>query len=510
MASFIRYDSENSGPYGVNNKTRVQFKVAGGSDVFDMSNSYVDLITRFQATDSDDANAIPVFRLVYEGDNNALPLNSQLIQDVRLRSRNLGLLEEIREVGFLANNLKTFTLSRDDMESIRYRNISQMENDTNTVLTGLSEYMTGIYYGSTQKSNPIRLYLGEDLMLGLGNETQMDTRYTGDLELELNTVNISQLISTVEIDPLAPYNMTFTNLTTEDDFNTKTFTLDAIELAGVGGRNDQPLEINSDNIPFYVDMKVELTYTTQGGTGDARQVITTVEEVYIQNNNATGFDELKLRVRALAPEDTDFSTAGELFDVNMTHAPFVSTGAGGVAPTFTVEDAQLILKKYTVPPPMVEGMEYLTFQTEGRGLPAVRDIIEQFNLPKGCVNVVSIMVGGTSGRSSGIIGESFYQYSLNALRTTQIPVIVGNGVHKDKITNTFINMSMPLKNLSLSKWRAGESPENQLGLTSFIMPEYFGERPDASSVMELRYTLGAGAGQTYIAVIMYKQVVKRV
>lgn len=504
MATFVRYDAENTGPFGVNNKNRIQFKISGGMDVFDMSSSYVDLIANFTATDSDDANTIPVFRLQYEGEINALPLNSQLIQDVRLRSRNFGMLEEIRDVAFLANNLKTFTLSRDDMESIRYRSISQMENDSNYLLSGLAEYTTGIYYGSTAKANPIRLYLGEDLMLGLGNETQMDTRYTGDLELELNTVSLSSAIDLVEIDPLAPYEMTFENLTTEEDFTSKTFTVSAIDIIGFGGRDNQGLEINSDNNPFYVDMKVELVYTTQSGTGVARQVITTVEETYIENNQETGFNEIKVRVRAFDPADTTFVEAGELFDVAITHSAFRGE------PLFSIEDAQLILKKYTMPPPVVQGMEYLTFETEGRGLANVRDVVEQFNLPKGCVNVISIMTSGPSGRSNGLIGEGFYQYSLNSVRTTPTPVFLANGVHKDKITNTFLNMGMRLKNISFSKWRAGESPDNQLGIVSFIMPEYMGERPDASSVLELRYSKGENSGFQYNGVVMFKQVVKRV
>lgn len=508
MANYVRYDSENAGPFGIGNKTRIQFKVDGGMDVFDMSHSYVDLVTRFTATDADDANSVPIFRVQYEGETNALPLNSQFIQDVRLRSRNLGMLEEIRDVAFLANNLKTYMLSRDDMESIRYRNISQMENDTNYLLSSLSEFTTGIYYGSTQKSNPIRLYLGEDLMLGLGKETQMDTRYTGDLELELNTIDLTTRIVLEEVNPLSPYNLTFDDLTTADDFTSQTFTLSALELVGIGGRDPQALEINADNNPFYVDMKIELDYTTSGTTPEQRTVITTVEEVYVENNQTTGFNELKIRVRALDPADTDFTATGNLVDVDMSHSAF-NPVAGGDA-TLTLEDAQLILKKYTMPPPVVDGMEYMTFETEGRGLADVRSVVEQFNLPKGCVNVITTMINGPSGRSNATLGESSYEYSLNALRTTSTPVSVGNGVHKDKITNTFINMGMELKNLSFSKFRAGESPDNQLGVLSVIMPEYFGERPDASSVLEFRFDKGTTTGFSYNGMRMFKQVVKRV
>lgn len=507
MATFVRYDAENTGPFGVNNKTRIQFKISGGMDVFDMSNSYVDLISNFTATDADDANTVPIFRVQYLGETNALPLNSQLIKDVRLRSRNLGQLEEIRDVAFLANNLKTYMLSRDDMESIRYRNISQMENDTNYLLSGFAEYMTGVYYGSSIKPNPIRLYLGDDLMLGLGNETQMDTRYTGDLELELNTIDISNLLELIEVNPLSPYELTFENLTTLDDFTSKTFTVSGMELVGIGNRQNQALQINEENNPFYVDMKVELTYTNTI-TQQERTVITTVEEVSVENNQTTGFNEYKIRVRALDPADTDFTATGNLEDVDMVHSA-LNPAQGGQA-TFTVEDAQLILKKYTNPPPVVQGMEYLTFETEGRGLAGLYNIVEQFNLPKGCVNVITCLIDGPSGRSNALMGESTYEYSLNALRTTSSVVSVGNGVHKDKITNTFINMGMTLKNLSLSKFRAGESPENQLGILSVILPEYMGERPDASSVMEFRFSKGTTTGFSYVGLFMFKQVVKRV
>ena len=439
MTSFIKVDSKQDGPFGFG-KSRVQLPLSGG-EVYDLSKSYINLNIDFTSQDVDKPDAVAILRFNKVGDSARVNYNSDFIRDVRLRSQNKGMLEEIRDVNVLRHNLNSYTRSVYEEFSKYYSQVSNIEDRNNLVYNPMNNYEKGFFANINREHNPIRIYMKD--ILGLGNETEFDTRALGESELELQLVDIAKNYNMVEENPIDGYTFTVSDITSQDGFDNNTLTITKLEKGG-----DELDLSNRENNPFFNGQKLSLTYRETTPATD-RTVTCLVLRTDI-SKTAAGAWVIQVIVDSLDTSD-DHATVGDLTNITPAHSAFKTADPQSDDPFygFQISSCDMVLHKYNVQPAMNDGMEYLTFLTENRSIGGLRQVAEHFQCPPNSVNVLVACLERNDVLRSRLNMKDTYQFAVNNIRTTEREVSIGSGTYLDKINQTIMNCGYVVKNLSI-------------------------------------------------------------
>ena len=532
MDKFIRLSSMQSGAFSeINNMLTFNLPADG---VYDFSSSYVELNTTMSAGVQNPNDAGGVMTAVYNPqlvwyDSNFNVNNAMFIRRGQLRTNANGIVEDVLRNDILRSNLVNYEKSTSEINSLAYKTGTQFSDHTDTFGSIWRNFNswgpdgTGSTQVSTRRSAPINIPLDQVIQLGSSSMMPLDKMRGGQLMIELNSSiaqgsNATGWSSTAEI--AMPLGISGTHVVIGGGAASNAVEEIEGEVGDIG--TDLPLQLlktyqDQRGLPFWVGANVAISGTVDAGL--------TFDDGIGENCIITG----------ISAEDED----GIVF-IELDQSPLTVTAISGMTgitidlvdvsgalassePTFTIDSANLVLKKLASPPATQDTMTYTTWETEEFSTAATTQLNHTFRLPAECINCL-IFTPQSSGSGISRNPEILnYRISIDNVpvvnRDVQLATAANNGVrdqlHTDLLMRTFENGGMALKSLTgILKSSDGTFEEGQMaGQTTtgrandLVMIPVPTQQTPQSKLLQLNLT---AVTATIQRITVFKQIVKTI
>jgi len=261
--------SVQGGPFNGRSNRMIDIDIMADNSV-DFSKSFIQFTTEITTAEDGVYNV----GLRYEANSNIQLYNVDLIKNCNLKSDKAGLLEDIRQVGFLNHTLNEYTKSSEQKVS-EIASLHQMAHWDYNLLSPFAELRKEGPYASRMVQAHLKVPLSQLYSLGSVTEFPADKMGTLRIHLELDDVSISRLEpvfvnpitqmtddSTMPLENLAnggnefvcDPTVPFRNLADSPLYVSMPVTINATEL-------EAPVDTTITNISFDVTSGV-LTFTT--------------------------------------------------------------------------------------------------------------------------------------------------------------------------------------------------------------------------------------------------------
>ena len=534
MDKFIRISSMQSGAFSETNNI-LTFNLPSDG-VYDFASSYVELNTTMSAGTQEDTDIGGVLTAVYNPQlvwyNSDFAVNNAMfIRRGQLRTNANGVVEDVLRNDILRTTLVNYEKSTSEINALGYKSATQFSDHTDTFGSIWRNFNvfgsdgTGTNDTSTRRSAPINIPLDQVIQLGKSSMMPLDKMRGGQLTMELNA-NIAQgsnaegWSSTVEIE--MPLGISGTHVVIGGGAAGNAVD----DLIGAGGKfavgTDLPLELSKNyqdqrGLPFWIGANVAISgdveagLTFDNGVGDN----CVVTSIYSQDNDGKVYVELDQ-----SPLTT--TTVSGISDVTLDLVD-VKGGLAINEPIFTIDSANLVLKKLASPPATQDTMTYTTWETEEFSTAATTQLNQTFRLPAECINAFIMTPQNTGSGISHNPQILSYRISVDNIpvvnRDVQLATAANNGardqLHTDLLMRTFENGGLPLKSLTellrasdgifTSGQYAGQTTTGRG--SDLVMIPVPTQQTAQSKLLQLKLTAATAAIER---VVVFKQVVRTI
>jgi len=465
--------------------------------VVDMSQCFIQLVTRCITASSQVAN------LCLKNSTSVLtPKNVDLVRNCSLTGSKVGKLEDITRVNVLQSNLLELTKSTTEKASMINSLYQVRDLQNGFLLSPWVEWHKEGVEPSIFRDNYLRIPLSQLFSLG---SSIVDTSRTGALDIHIEMENLSYVqFEEVKLfhSPTLKDEGKFQSVTTATNEIT-TIAYVASPLAGIKYES-------VEESPYFVGQALNLTWT--GQTGGAVAVI--IQEIV--RNVATNTLTLTLK-------DYTFSqTGGPITYAGVTLTEPTSSNTG----TLSIANANLGVCEVVGGKMAGDVLEYMTYTIEQYSNNA-NSLERIFEVEPNAVNAFLMFNNNTSNLISRNEKVKSYRIRIDDTdvydRDTVVnyndgvgKVLCHDPLHYDSINRTFLNASLPLKNLTcLNQLR------NDAG-NSVTLEDRFKERDLQLLMLACPLPLTAGSKKVQFSVatkdiadkvenvILFKQVIKSV
>ena len=491
-----KYSLNNSLQAGsfTNSNRHINFTIPENM-VVDMSQCFIQLVTRCVTATSQVAN------LCLKNSTSVLtPKNVDLVRNCSLTGSKCGKLEDITRVNVLQSNLLELTKSTTE-KACMINSLYQVRDLQNGFL--LSPWVEWHKEGvdpSLFRDNYLRIPLSQLFSLG---SSIIDTSKTGALDVHIELENLSYVqFEEVKL---------FHSPTLKDEGKFQPVTTATSEITTIAYVASPLAGIKYESVeesPYFVGQALNLTWTGQTGGAIAVKVLGIVRNV------ATNTITLTLNYAFSQAVPTTYA------GVTLTEPTSSNTG------TLSIANANLGVCEVMGGKMAGDVLEYMTFTVEQYSNNA-NSLERIFEVEPSAVNCFLLFNNNTSNLISRNEKVKSYRIRINDTdvydRDTVVnyndgvgKVLCHDPLHYDSINRTFLNASLPLKNLTcLNQLR------NDAG-NSVTLEDRFKERDLQLLMLACPLPLTAGSKKVQFSVatkdiadkvenvILFKQVIKSV
>ena len=432
MDKVIKINSRQGGPFN-KSQNLVDFTIPDDG-AYDMDKSFVNIHAKVSVDSSNDGGVYN-YQVYYKTEagirSNNDTDNIALVRNVDFSTSRAGSLENIRRVDILRQNLKNMAESVDDKNGKLYKKLNQYTTRSGYVVgPGLELHGEGTVKSTYQDTFPIQIPMSD--LLNLGRDVlPMDKLGQGRLHLELWTDKwgVEQVFKSGETMISAEY-QAFADVSAVGDVSVLTTRHSFKRL---------------EDSPYWVSQALQFSGTGAGGgpsPSNVKRIITGIEHL------SNGTLELTLE----SPLAT--LTSGQSITA------ITCDGVNWVDATLTFEYAELVLQKSNESVPS-GNLTYTTWTSEednGNGLTSFQ---KQYIVEPNAVNVLAFFPDGNTGLMSINTDLTKYRLRIDNADLTDRDVEDGSPLYYDRLSMTFANMGMRLKNLH------EEVRDNRKNITDF-------------------------------------------
>jgi hypothetical protein len=371
-------------------------------------------------------------QIVNTGDATITPMNIDLIKNCSLRSSKKGVLEDIRRIDVLRHNMKEYTMTTAEKLSQVDSLLSPQQYSTMKYMTGLTELHKDGGVPSLYRDLHLRIPMTD--LFELGSMTTLDTSNLGNLRTHLEFNDFSRISVIAKL------------LTTAADG-------DLEDQATQGNQFITKMEYTSlEFVPYYVGQCV--VFTAEDSTGTPVQVNEKAVITNVSYDTATALVSIELSWAG------DSGLTYPLTDCKITEVDF-----DGVIGAITTETVQLSLCTNSASEKM-DVLEYTTWSVEEYSQGPNKFLNRVFELEPNCMNVFIMSNNASSSTNSlsQLYAVNTYRMRLDgvdicdrdiniqkvppASDPSQTIFFSYDGTHYDLLNKTFLNASIPLRNLT--------------------------------------------------------------
>ena len=434
MNKIVKTTSIQSGPFTAT-QNLVDFNIPGGRQ-YDLRNAYVNLTGLMTQTDASASATKPVYnwQSLWLANDMATPTslkfdNSSLVRNARFTSSSKGLLEDIRRVDVLRQQLKTYTKSEDEYRSTLYKALSQVEAQNNLRLASNIEFKSLGTQMSRLNNVNVQIPLSDIFELGKTDNLPCNSLGNCRIHLELNL----DRLGLTQNQGAGTRNNQFGNI----EYTTFEDSVAATDITSV---ETKVAFLDMANSPFWVGQQLSFS-GTGAGTGPPADMVT---EVAVVTNivRSTATNKLTLTL-----DRTVFTAGAGEYQTGIT-----ADGVNFASIDLTWTDAQLVIEEKATIEPMDE-LQYMTYTNEednGTGLTAFS---RQYGVEQECFNLMVCLPDVTTGltcTNPGGTQYSDYRLRLDNKDLTNRQVDYKDPLYYDRIAMFMLNQNLPLKSLTES------------------------------------------------------------
>lgn len=440
MDKVIKINSRQGGPFN-QSQNLVDFTIPDDGN-YDMDKSFVNIHAKVSVDSSNDG-CVYNYQTYYKteaglrSDNDTD--NLALVRNVNFSTSRMGQLENIRRVDILRQNLKNMAESVDDKNGKLHKKFNQPTTRSGYVVgPGLELHGEGSVASTYQDTFAIQIPMSD--LLNLGRDVlPMDKMGEGRLHLELwaDKWGVEQVFASGDTMISAEY-QAFKDVSVEGAINILT---------------TQHAFKRLEDSPYWVSQALQFSGTGAGGASspsNEKRKITAIE--YNEDGTLQLFLDSPLATLTSGQSITGITCDGVNYvDANLN---------------FTF--AELVLQKTndTVPSGNLTYTTWTTEEDNGNGLTSFQ---KQYLVEPNAVNVLCFFPDDNTGLMSINDDIEKYRLRIDNADTTDRDVEKNSPLYYDRLSMTFANMGMRLKNLHQ------EVRDNRKNLTNF--DDFYGTFP---------------------------------
>ena len=450
MDKFLKIQSVQGGE--ITNSDNLRDFVVPRGDVYDLRDSFVQFNCEIDVTEDTAGGGTGVYNNMVQWvtTDTSKPhfQNVAFVKNASIRSDSKGLIESIRRVDILKQNLAVLGKSQREEADESYLQVNQLVQPINAQQYGIfgSFNKTGAVKSISNKNTPLAVKLSD--IYDFASTDEYDTTRGGGLRLhmELNRDKLEavQNMVTAEVQP-NPDILKFTNVV-------------GTGLVGntlvVGSGTTQLRVMDLDQSPYYVGQKLLITALGQGTApahkpGDVTDAPVTISAISWTRGNADQTLGGKLEL-----------TFESDWGVTLTGDGGYNTITAKIAtctPTLKINGAELILKKKNKGDMRnYDQIQYTTYTTEEGFGNSRTDFQDLFTIEGDATQAIMMFAQGNDGLvSSGPLTS--FRCALNNIPVTDRDVDVGKPLYFDRLASTLRGQGYNLRNLVQN---GGASQEN--------------------------------------------------
>jgi hypothetical protein len=445
MDKFIKIQSNQS--EFSNTANLVDFVIPQG-DVYDLSDSWVNLEYQIDVVETETASGIGVYDMelqwVTTDPEKPKFFNSAIVRDCHMENSRQGLIESVRRIDQLSQVRQTYEKSWGEAKSGAVLDASQNISPINRQSYGITRQFNkqGLNKSIVNNNAQTMIRLGD--LMDFCNTPEYDSNKGGQtrihLRLNMDRLEGAQRMLDASIVPAEVKQ--FKKITALGNVNT-------ITLGKQDGSADT-IVYDLNQVPYYVGMKVLITATHTDGGGDDRAdapaVISAIEWVVTDKTQKDATYSLTFEQNW----GTALTAGKEYTAISVKpQAPIQSS-------SIKLSQAQIVLKR-VANPQGGSAIEYTTFSTEegfGNSQTAFSD---QFVVEPEATNMLMCFNDGADGLVSKNNELTNYQVSVNSVPQTDRLVAKNSPLDYDRKSSTFRRLGNGLRNLTENAGDAGKA-----------------------------------------------------
>ena len=429
MDNYIKIPS-SQGTYNAQQNI-LDFHVPAGS-VYNLRDSFIELVCHAESTDNTFASAIYSVGLrwqnppVADGDTQTHFANASIVKNCFMSTETRGMVESLRRVDMLRQNLMILGKSQVEERSDDYLN-------ANTILDPRQKAHWGMFSDINKQGTvdsryrdqvPIQIRLGD--LMDSCNAVELDTSLTGQvhIQVELNLDKVKGFQSFTNDNNILPNADEFTSTADGTEVTTLTFSTGANQG---GVRRAVPL---IDCSPYYVGQHITVTAAGTNGGPDLAQVSRKIES--IEWDGSALVLTLNQSLGAL--------NNGQGLE------NFVIAIADAAAVSVEFDSANVVLRQVANP----QGMRQIAFNTysleEDNGN-AQQNFRKQYQLPGEATNVMVLFPSANDDINSVNTDLTSFRLAINNKFLTDRDVKVDSPLYYNQLASTVQNMGFSPRNL---------------------------------------------------------------
>lgn len=451
MNKIIKISSNQGGAFTASNNL-CDFDIPNDG-VYNLNNSYVNLVSNISSVGGDDANGkgvyVPILDMTTDDlttNENVYLSNVALVKNMSMSCSNKGLIADIRRVDVLRSNLNNYKLSQDELRSLNFESMFQppeIERQRNTIFREIRKEGKEI---SRDVEAGIRIPLSQ--LCNFGKVQQYDTTKYGKtrlhLELNIDKVKISQYLPNANGD-------NWTQKDARDEFE------DLANAVGGLTRGADTTKLfpkrpykNLEDTPFWVGQKIRVQATAGAGADapPAGGFIRQIASIEFVRGALVGQDT-RIMLTLNSPLMGAGLGAGQGYTaITCDGENCVFNGGSG----FQVDFGELVLEKVMNPQKSTGAITYSEFSTEEHNANGVLRFQRQFQLEPECFNIYimrnSLGTNGGIWSREGDVVE--WRLRMNNEDLTNRNVVNKSSLAFDRLNMTLANTGDKLHNLNQS------------------------------------------------------------
>jgi len=429
MSKSIKIQSHQGGGFDAS-KNLVDFSFGSGGETFDLSKSYVNLMSECVVTGGD-ANAIYNCRLLYSYGGANLNVAVQpiaIVKNCDIKCAKAGQLENIRRVDCLRSNLKPLSQTVEEYNSELYKTTGQTFTRSQASYSPWRELKGE---GSVKSRNlvaPLQIPLSDLFELG---SAVLNCKQLGEMRihLELNADRFANAVQTPKAgEPIGSKafqlfeNVVFavqpsiTQLTTKHVFR------------------------RMEDCPYWTGMKLNVSSVGTGAGAvniDEDAIITEIEHI------TTGADAGKVRL-------TFDTVLGNVLTAGQEQTDIVVNAVDAGAVSFQLNYAELVLAQ--VPDmEMKDDLNYSTYTLQETNGNSLLDFQEQFWIEEAAYNLITFPVQADNDLLAGVQNGDVVsnRWTIMGKDATNRDVKNDSPLYYDRLAMTMLNDAKSVKSLVL-------------------------------------------------------------
>ena len=448
MNKIIKISSNEGGSFTKSNNL-CNFDIPADG-VYNLANSYVNLVSNITSAGADDANgkavSIPNIDMFMDDgatDEDVYLTNVSLVKNFSMSCANKGSIADIRRVDVLRSNLNNYKLSQDEQRSLNYQSVFQpfgISQQKNSIFREIRKEGSVL---SRDVEGGIRIPLSQ--LCNFGKVQQYDAEKYGKtrlhLELNIEKVRISQYLGA---GGGAQWDRGDARDECEDLAN---------NVGGVtrGVATDKlfvkrPFK-NLEDTNFWVGQKITVSASGAGGSVDLVNVPKQIISIeFVRGALAAATDTRIMLTLSSALLGGGLPNTQAYTDVKVTGEAAVFNGGNG----FQVDFAEIVLEKVMAPTKSQPVITYSEFSTEEFNASGVARFQRQFQLEPTAFNVYIFRnslaaVGGIWSRDSDVLD---WRLRLNNEDLTNRNIVKQSPLAYDRLIMTLSNTGDTCHNLN--------------------------------------------------------------